>query len=376
MTTQEIKKNLAAYVEHMTPKIHELLAEMDENTSVRSILADIYCSKLEGKSRETAYLMADQIIQSVKTYHKELKKAMDNPEQYIDSFMKQLSEGLSVSERYLLWQKLEAAVAAMANADEEPIDSEALLRQLNAIHPQDIEIPEAEEAEKRQQVKELFLKNEIAAVNAIELTLNYDKPTTLDNFIDTLKEEEKDAVRAIAAMIFYTAVISGDVEYDADITPDIAACMVCTAFEIQRVQHAVQAGVKLVAIPAFCAIGLVLTFQLVVPFVVGAFIVGAGMIVSNIFLLPVALLICSSAMAVASFFVDVVTDVGVFLGQLVGTGAGNLVASVMRAGIAEKAAGFAKHVAESVRSGIGRLFARFPQMQAESSVKKTTAVTV
>ncbi|MBE5798620.1 MAG: hypothetical protein E7321_01540 [Clostridiales bacterium] len=212
--------------------------------SARDILAQIYVEKLEDKTMEQGYIMADSLLGCIRQFDQAYQQAANHASEYLMEFARRMEEGKNDREKYIFWMETAAAVSAStAQLHGENCDYCDTLVKIEQRGISDEITPEL-----LKQVRETALHAlRHCGILFAELPAHADEMETAakENQMDSLivrigLETEKEMYceyRAIAAMLIYTGIKNQ--EYASDIPVDITlqqtAVAVCGEFERLRI---------------------------------------------------------------------------------------------------------------------------------------------
>ena len=85
--------------EALDKQLEEIKAKRGEGLSTREFLMEIYRENLPDKNDNQAMAMADEAIQGVTTFYRELDEAMEDKNAYIDAKLREALQGQGLRER-------------------------------------------------------------------------------------------------------------------------------------------------------------------------------------------------------------------------------------------------------------------------------------
>lgn len=252
----------------------EILKNIAGEPDVRAVMARIYVDNLDEKTLKQGELMADGILQSVKSFDAGYQEAQEDLDRFIQDFQKKADEGRSCAERCNYWLKLGAAVsAADAALTGGGVDREALIQELEALNVSEEEATPEREAELRNQAAEAIRNSGILlgtlAEQAKALEALDDAEEAAGLLVDFGTREIE--YRAVAAMLAYTKIKNGSFEgMPVDMTAAQVTAIVCAEAEQARIMEAVGTGSMAVdvAVVLLFLLGTVLLAELALSVVV------------------------------------------------------------------------------------------------------------
>ena len=132
-----------------------MLEGIGEKESVRDIMARHYAENLDDKTLAQGMVMADAILEAVKEFDADYRKAVEDADAYIRKFQKEADEGKTCVERCNYWLRLAGALTAAGQIlSDSEADREQILTELDALVVSEEEATPQLEEELRRKARE------------------------------------------------------------------------------------------------------------------------------------------------------------------------------------------------------------------------------
>ncbi len=227
--------------EALDKQLEEIKAKRGEGLSTREFLMEIYRENLPDKNDNQAMAMADEAIQGVTAFYRELDEAMEDKDAYIDSKLREALQGQGLRERCETLVKYANLLRQihLENVPEEEKDGK---------EPEEIKLPDevtdAVEAELTALVKSLMASYTFLSPLTPE-GQDIFSAVTEDGDLDMLVDAGQDRINYLAAisMLAYVNMKAGNIPgAPGEITMRQVTAVTCATAETVKAAAKVEEG--------------------------------------------------------------------------------------------------------------------------------------
>lgn len=241
-----MKKFSQEQIKRLNEEAKAVLDSVSEGESAREIMARIYVDRLEDKTPEQGFAMADAIVECVHNFDKDYMEAREDLDKYLRKFVKKAEKGKNVQERCDYWLRLAASVNAAAVAiNDETADRNQLSEDIKNLSVPEEDATEEKAEELRNEALEAIRNSGILMLGIQQSAEELKEIESADETATLLTDigiREIEA-RAVMSMIAYTEVKSGEYEdIPVDMTVEDVTTSVCITAEEISIAEGVENG--------------------------------------------------------------------------------------------------------------------------------------
>lgn len=208
----------------------EIINNMDKGMDIRDILANVYVSGFANKSMMQGYIMADGILETIKSFDAEYNFAKKNLGDYIDRVLDKAAQGKSLEAKCELWltmkENISKALSIINNDDN--VEKNVVETSIST------EVTEEYEAQLYNELKQTMSSSGVLLSNIFENMSEYGVADNADVIVDMgIKEYD---VRAVMSMLTYINFKNNQIEnIPTDTNIEQITTLVCIETETVRI---------------------------------------------------------------------------------------------------------------------------------------------
>lgn len=247
-----------------------MLDGIGEGQPVRDIMARHYVDNLDDKTLDQGLVMADAMLDAVKDFDIDYRRAVEDMDGFIRRFQKTADQGKTCVERCNYWLRLAGAVTAAAQVlSDSEADRNQILSQLDSLKVSEEEATPQLEEELRRKARDAMKESGILLTGIVanaDVLEQVECPEETAGLLIDLGNQEIE-YRAMVAMLAYTHVKTGQMEnMPVDMTAVQLTHLVCSQVEYIRILNAVGKDYTMeVAEMLLYALGLVVLVKVFTP---------------------------------------------------------------------------------------------------------------
>lgn len=217
-------------------EVNQMMEDISAGKSTREMISQIYVNGLKNKTPEQGYAIADEVIESVRTFDEDLEEVIKDADGYIDAFIERVEQGKSTAERCNFWTRYIASLgAASCNASSNPEDKVDEKKIFNDVEANPISEEEANTEmlnRLRAEAKEIIKNNNILGANLPQEAEKLDELTDENDILISDLGSEYVDYRALLSALFYTKLQSGEITgFPEDLTVHQVTVLCCASVE-------------------------------------------------------------------------------------------------------------------------------------------------
>lgn len=247
-----------------------MLDGIGEGQHVRDIMARHYVDNLGDKTLDQGLVMADAMLEAVKDFDIDYRRAVEDMDGFIRRFQKTADQGKNCAERCNYWLRLVGALTAAAQVlSDSEADRDQILRQLDSLEVSEEEATPQLKEELRRKARDAMKESGILLTGIVanaDVLEQVECPEETAGLLIDLGNQEIE-YRAMVAMLAYTHVKTGQMEnMPVDMTAVQLTHLVCSQVEYIRILNAVGKDYTMeVAEMLLYALGLVVLVKVFTP---------------------------------------------------------------------------------------------------------------